>query len=96
MASLNSVANKKAYRLLADRIPWYSRSHVQEQVGAHPPGDTYPPGHTHPQKETGTRDTHLPKGYWIGDTPPLHEQTDTCENITYSQLRLRAVQNCCN
>ena len=50
---------------------------------------TYPP---HPPEGICTRDTHSQKKHGIRDTHPiLCEQTDTCENITFPQLRLRAV-----
>ena len=48
------------------------------------PGHTHPPGHI-PQKGPGTRDTQPPNPA----PSPCYEQT--CENITFPQLRLRAV-----
>ena len=50
------------------------------------------PGHTHPQKEADTRDTHSQKGHGTRDTPQT-KQTDTCESITFPQLRLPAVKS---
>ena len=43
-----------------------------------PPGHAHPSGHIHPpQKGPGTRDAH----------PVMDRMTDTCENITFPQLR---------
>ena len=61
--------------------PWTYPTHPQTYP---PPGHTHPPGHI-PQKGPGTRDTQPPNPA----PSPSYEQT--CENITFPQLRLLAV-----
>ena len=60
------------------------------------PDISTPPGHT-PQKGPGTRDTPPRKDLrtWDQRYLPPCEQTDTCENITFPQLRLQAVKSIC-
>ena len=76
------------------------------RVGMHSPGHTHPevpcleedryPRHIHsPRKEPGTRDTHpSPERTWDQRYPPptpVDSQTPV-KNITFLQLRLRAVK----
>ena len=72
----------------------YPKSHVYRggipwDLEYSPPPDIPTPssGHTHPLIVT-------PGGHHMRHThpPPPHGQTDTCENITFLQLRLRVVK----
>ena len=61
--------------------------------GGTPPDIPLHPGHTQPPQRDLAPETPTPrKGHGNGDTHTTTcEQTDTCENITFPQLRLRAV-----
>ena len=50
-----------------------------------------------PHKGSDIRDTHPKKEHndMGPEIPTSREQTDTCENITFPQLRLRAVKSIC-
>ena len=68
--------------LCSTRDGYPHRGHTIPEVPS-PRGGHSPPWHTYPsQKGHGTRDTH---------PPPVNSLTDTCENITFQQLLLRAV-----
>ena len=89
---------KDAYCLLADRIPLYP---ISGKGGGCVPtrevpylGGIHPPDIPTPQKGPSTRDTHLPRKDMGPDTPTLRGQTDTCENITFPQLRWQGVISC--
>ena len=74
------------------------RSHVQEGYPLDiptPPLDipTHPLDRSTPWKGPGTRDTHPQKGHGTRDIPPVKRSTDTRENITFSQIRLRVEKN---
>ena len=81
---------------------WWDVQMKQESipVGCIPPTFWLYPivsgGGTHPPSGVGTHPltwggTHLPRG---GYSPPC-EQTHTCENITFLQIRLRAIDCFC-
>ena len=67
-------------------ILWYTLLHLGPCIPTHPRKDAYPlSGSNHPQNEPRTR-----------NAPPsrLNRMIDNCENITFPQLRWRAVTNC--
>ena len=97
-ARLLTVSHVRGYRRLSTHPPGVP---CLGWVGTHPPW-AYPPTDTyssplwHTPKGPGKRDFRPPRNDIGPEIPlPMDRMTDTCENITFPQLRWRAVTRRC-